>query len=295
MNMKKVHFAICLSVALLIGSAFGMGRKPVVHPVSMLVVPDDPAMIRIALDSENIRPCVLVSYERNPASGPGMIHVWDRQAWIPLSIEQFRSGRFLNVKPAASMVISDSSPLAQQMISGAESWVQSVYSVPTKEPTETINALGQFYDFDRSNFSYFASKYGLKLVNNNANLKHQSWYDKPYVDETKLRREAGRSYGIAPVESLPPALENPGVDEPPRTGGQSYSEPLTPTPLKPALPTQSDPFAERFPAASGVQTRVKRIESSVDRVTPAPASRTPAEVDDLPTDPKFWKEEAVGQ
>ena len=265
--------------------SFGMApKKP--DPVSMLVVPDQRNVIQIASELENRRPVILVSYESQPVEGLGMIHVWDRQTWIPISLDQFSSGRFLNVKPSSAMVVDDGSPLARQLIGGGQTWVPEVFSVNGLSPAELVNEFGQYVNFNESDYRFFAKKYGFNLRGGNSGKN--SWYDQPYVDETKAR---GGAFHVMPGKKAPDfgRIESPKI-APPRS-----AEVLPAHVYQQAAPAyQAAPVFE--PVGAGIQSGGNLLGQPVSRgnfepvpagspfdpVAPQPSSRLPQPSSRLP-------------
>ncbi|MBR4189588.1 MAG: hypothetical protein IKQ55_06450 [Kiritimatiellae bacterium] len=225
-------------------AAFAAGACLLAFPVRaaadgdavLLVAPARYSVMQVAFDVARRYPTVLVSYQK-PDPDP-RLHVWNGYEWLPLPLEDYRSGAFLQSYPSRTFLLGDNA-LLPNSLRDIGSWCKDTRQIRELETPELINAVGQGIPFTPSDWRWFAGRYNLKLADASADrrkqLAEESWYDgsAPVKDAppsffkyfTRSRRSE-RSASAAPIEPLEPA---PGeMVEPAAPAAGNAAEPATP-------------------------------------------------------------------
>lgn len=182
--------------------SWGMGRSP--SGYTLIIAPDKPYTLQISNDVSQHYPVLLVSYETPGNPGSPFLHVLHENRWIRVPADQFQSGAFLQQRPTRTIVVGDDNPMTESLINTVQAWSVQVVNHPSSNNTELLNAYGQDFQFNKRTWRWFANKYNLSLDDRNREMNHQSWYDQPYVDETKMAPPPSiRSTSSAPAVSTP--------------------------------------------------------------------------------------------
>lgn len=208
-----------LPVALLFSlNLMGMGRSP--QGYTLIVAPDSPYTLQVSHDVSQHYPVLLVSYESPGNPAEPFLHVLHDGTWKRVPAAQFANGSFLTQRPTRTIVVGDDNAMTESLINVVQGWSAQVINHPASNTTELLNAYGQDFQFSKGQWRWFASKYNLQLDNLNSDSHVKSWYDQPYVDETKGGRMTGPVREstprlVAPSEAAKPAPMAPReVQEP---------------------------------------------------------------------------------
>lgn len=181
MTLHKVLIGSLLIAAFMQTSppagAMGGSRGP-----ELLVVPAYYSPLQVAFDVLATRNAVLVGYQGGPASENPALYVWDGVEWLSISKDAFQMTSFLSSPPSRIVLVGDTDTLPSVLIDAATSGLTSnVIRIPVQDTASLVNALGSAFSFRKSEWSWFATRYGLDLDDLNADLRETSWYDQPYV------------------------------------------------------------------------------------------------------------------
>jgi hypothetical protein len=249
--------AIILS---LVNPAQAMSRGP--QGYTLVLVPDQYGAVQITHDLSQHYPVVMASYEHPGDAANPNIHVFQNGQWMHIANRDFGSGTFLKVKPARTIVVGNDDAQTDALLNATRAWNgQQVLNIPFNNGTDLINWYGKYFNFGKSEWRWFSSKYKLSLMDENANRRQESWYDQPYREEPRVDGMRENPALIAPRASAPAAT----ISTPPST--------------KPAQP-RSASFQPRVveaavPAPAPV---VKPAPAPVVAPAPAPAAAKPAPV-----------------
>jgi hypothetical protein len=158
-----------------------MAMAPRGGPLTMLVVPARYSVLQVMFDVLQFRPAVLVSYQGDAAGAGPLLHAWNGQEWVYISMEDFSAANFSQITPSRAVLIGDENTLPQSLIT-ASAWCPLVMSVPAVDNATLINSLGKVFRFRSSEWKWFAERYNLKLDDLNAEVRAESWYDQPFED-----------------------------------------------------------------------------------------------------------------
>jgi hypothetical protein len=237
MTLKRLML-VCL-IAGCMAAPSAMARGNLSKTLTVLVIPSRYTTVQVGMDMIQRHYVVLVAYQGEAATSNPALHVWDGKAWRPLSLDQFRQSTYLKSAPGRIIMVGDDATLPTVLAEAAGEASRIVMGVASQDTTAVINSLGKVLSFRRSEWDWFAKRYGLELSDENAELRKMSWYDKPY----------NRSGGEAVVDSAqqPKAMtgEMPKEDDiQPAvvvSGDASTSEPSPADWQESAVATDADP------------------------------------------------------
>jgi hypothetical protein len=201
----------------------------------LLVAPARYSVMQVAFDVARRYPSLLVSYQR-PDPDP-RLHVWNGYEWLPLSLEDYQSGAFMQSYPARTFFLGDDG-LLPASLRKVDAWCKDTRQIADLETPSLINEIGQGIPFTPADWRWFAGRYNLTLTDTAADrrkqLAEESWYtgNAPVKDEAPSffkyftrSRHGRRSASAAPIEPLEPA---PGEMVEPASPAPSADGPAAP-------------------------------------------------------------------
>lgn len=220
------HIQMLLAGCLAWAAAFGAAAQeaepvPVVQKdVVLLVAPARYNVMQVAFDVARRYSTVLVSYQGTDPDPK--LHVWTGYEWLPLPAEDYRKGSFLQEWPARTVMLGGDD-LLPASLKEVSSWCPETTRIEDLETAGLVNGIGRYLPFTPADWRWFAGRYNLSLVDENAALaeaaKKESWYDgtAPVEDPkpgffkyfTRSRKNsrgkaaAAKTETIRPVEVLP--------------------------------------------------------------------------------------------
>lgn len=262
---KRSQWLIAATMVLLLnGGVWARGADR--HALSLLVVPERINVVQVSFDIADKRPVALVTYRGDGVREPLMLHAWTGQEWWPISLEEYRDGRFLIRKPVRIILVGGDLLLPEKLVEASD-WGPLVLSLETTESDELLNAIGRMLDFTRSEWRWFAQRYNMDIEDQSPLVERESWYDQM----TRARQQANRRVIDEPtVAPVVPAREEP-VRPPP--------EPIRPGPvIEPDPAFEFEPVEEIEPEPDVKELDVKEpapeIESEPEpRAQPRPETR----------------------
>jgi hypothetical protein len=200
------------SLLLLAPSGWSMARQE--EGLTAVVVPAKQHVLQISFDLATQYSVVLISYQESKvAGGDPFLHAWDRNQWVPVSFADFKSGEFIKITPSRTLVVGETNTAADRLVTAAESWCPDVYNLPSDTADELVNGYGQIFNFKKSRWKWYASRYGMDMKNLN---QKTSWYDQGprlKTDGQPVPREKNLTppQVMQPVESRPAPVVTTGV------------------------------------------------------------------------------------
>lgn len=171
----KLIYSLALLLTLPLIPAFSMGGSP--PPLTILMVPAEPNMVRLGMDMVEREDVLLMSYAPQSKPQDPFLHVWNGNTWLRVPAEKYASGTFLRTKPDAVLVLGGNNALTTVLIEQAVDWSPEVLNVAPGSIAEVINSFGRLFRFSRSDWKWFAAEYDLKLEDLNQGKKEEGWYD----------------------------------------------------------------------------------------------------------------------
>ena len=173
MKSYAVWFLITLAS---FSPGWSMGKKSS-EAVSVLLVPAQPSMIQVGRDIAQMGEALMMSYALDAAAETPFLHIWDGNAWLPVSPKRFSTGNFLLVPVEKMVVVGLEDDQTATLIQTSLGWCPEVLHVSTVEVTPLINQLGKVFGFSRGDWEWIAARYQLALTDMTADQPKQSWYD----------------------------------------------------------------------------------------------------------------------
>jgi len=202
-------------------SAQEAATPEVQRDVALLVAPARYNVMQVAFDVARRYSTVLVSYQGEDPSPK--LHVWNGYEWLPLPPEDYKSGAFLQAWPGRALLLGGDELLPASLKDLP--WCGDVRRMTDLETAGLVNDIGRCLPFTPADWRWFAGRYNLSLVDENAAkaeaAKKDSWYDgaKPVEDPkpgffkyfTRSRRNPrGESKAKAAPEVIRPVEVMPG-------------------------------------------------------------------------------------
>lgn len=146
--------------------------------VVLIAAPARYNVMQVLFDVARRYKTLLVSYQ-GAADGP-VLHVWNGYEWLRLQTADYQSGAFLQTYPARVILLGDDD-LLPAAVRDVSAWCSDTTQMTDLDTTPLINAIGHFLPFTPADWKWFAGRYKMDLVNENAAAaeaaKHDSWYD----------------------------------------------------------------------------------------------------------------------
>lgn len=215
--------------------------------LTMVVVPARYSVMQVGFDLVQRFPVVLVSYQGDATTESPLIHAWNGEEWVKVSLEDYSSANFLQVTPGKAILVGDDALLPPVMAESTAAWCPNVERIPDIDTAALVNSLSKALSFKSADWQWFAARYNLDLQDTNAERRKASWYDRPYYEDQWTPPE--RRHGTMPIE---PVMEQTVEDVPvvePQEAAPVESQEVAPEPAaEPA--TGMMPVEESRPAPS---------------------------------------------
>lgn len=239
--MKRWFF---LSAATLTALAFPPAASTALaksQGYTLVVAPARYSVMQVAFDIVNRYSAVLVSYQGEAKTAEPLLHAWNGQEWVRVTLSDYREVNFLQQTPSRTVLIGDDQTLPTS-IAEASSWSPQIIRVTEFDTAALVNEFGKLLSFKDTDWSWFASRYNLELKDENAPLRARSWYDQPgplKKDGKKKHVEAKES--VEDVQPAPVEVVQPETVI--ISGGNVVAEP-EPAPVQDILPDADRPAVE---------------------------------------------------
>lgn len=159
---------------------------------TLLVVPgSNISILQVGFDLLESRSAVLVSYQQSPDRAEPVLHVWDGAEWRALSAPLYESFGYLRLPPSQVILVGKDDvpvPPALAVAAWEDQYQLKVQQVSANTTGELLDELGRIFDFRRSEWEWYAARYGLDISDANQDRRTRSWYDQPMVVD---RTESG--------------------------------------------------------------------------------------------------------
>jgi len=221
MRTRKSTFLVAVLIVGLASFAEAVSsRKP--SGLSVIVAPANYTVLQVAFDIADHYPALIISYEDDGNVTDPFLHVWNGTSWRRLTIESYSSGDFLGRSPSQVLVIGEDNVLSETLLANSEGWGSQAYILPKAPLRDLMNQLGQRFRFGKRDWTYFAERYKLSVVDLNAAKRDASWYDGKILEESS--KEAAD----------PEAVPADGLDDPLPQGTSDVPQSTAPsvTPLE---------------------------------------------------------------
>jgi hypothetical protein len=172
----------------------------------MFVVPARYSVIQVMFDIMQKAPATLVSYQGAPQTSQPVLHAWNGTEWVRVALEDFKSGAFMQNKPAQVVVVGEANFLPPVLLSAVKTWCPNALALSEVDTASLVNASGRLLHFSRSDWRWFAARYKMDLKDKNAADRKGSWY---YEAHPELPNRA--KYAETPAAPVAPAAAEPAA------------------------------------------------------------------------------------
>lgn len=173
-SFKRFAFLICVVAAF---SGCATPRSTAKRGYTMVVAPARYSVIQVTTDLAQRHPVLLVSYQNDRESPEPLLHVLSEGEWIRLTMQEFREASFVEKVPARIVLIGDDE-LLPATIRDAAKWTPEVVRIRSINTSSIVNEFGRLLSWSGSEWKWFAKRYNLPLVDESAEQRQSSWYDR---------------------------------------------------------------------------------------------------------------------
>lgn len=145
---------------------------------TLIIAPARYSVIQVAQDILQRSDAVLVSYQGEPGKGDPVLHAWNGNEWVPVSMKDFREVNFLQRVPDRTILIGGPDVLPEVLVE-ASSWSPRVDRISDLKTSSIINEFGRILQWRSAEWKWFAQRYNLQLTDEAEPRRHSSWYDQP--------------------------------------------------------------------------------------------------------------------
>lgn len=225
--MTRFFKGVCAFAVVAATLAWSSPAATAADDVTLFVVPARYSVLQAMFDVLRRYPSGLVSYQGDAQTVRPVLHAWDGSEWQPVSMDDFKTGKFATVKPTRVVLVGEASQLPPVLAEDASSWCPVVMNLTELDSASLLNSCGKILGFTGSDWKWFAARYNMDMKDANAGRRKDSWYYHPYVERGAIKPRTT----LSPAEVAPPAAEAPAVE-----------------PVKPAPAVEVKPAAEPAPA-----------------------------------------------
>lgn len=179
---------------------------------TLIVVPARYTVLQVGFDLERRFPVILMTYEGDASTEIPRLNAWTGSRWVPVSLEDYREGGFLQARPSQAVLVGGET-LLPPSLAAVESWCPKVSRVPSLDTATLVNSFGNLLRFRPADWKWFAARYNLQLQDLNAAHRRESWYDQPGRMDAPTRTPVVTPPpprpALEPVAEVVPAPEPP--------------------------------------------------------------------------------------
>lgn len=246
-------------------------------PDSIIVMPARKRVVQLAFQMASLKDIGLVTYNTNPALREPLLHVWNGQEWIQITMQDFVQGSFMSGDPKHVFLLGDSTITPLPMLDGV-AWYKDLHRLTTFDTATMINTIGKAVRFSARQWKWLAKENGLEIQDQNAERRRYGRWGAP-GKEKDLKPNTLESIELPPAKPAAPEA----VVVPQKEGADvKFTVEETPAaPEKPAIPGKPvTPAAPEKPAAPAVP---EKPAAEAPKPLPLPAEM-PATQDVEPDD-----------
>ena len=154
--------------------------------ITLLVVPREDGALRVGMDIANRYPTLLLSYKVE-SNGGVSLHGWAGKEWVNVALKDFHEGNFFKTGPDTALVIETEGYAVPEIIIPPAGWCGAAYKITTTEIRPLLHLIGQYYDFNHKEWTWFAENYRLPFDAINPEGLNAAWYHKRLNEHMKTR------------------------------------------------------------------------------------------------------------
>lgn len=147
-------------------------------PDSIIVMPARKRVVQLAFQMASCKDIGLVTYNTNPMLREPLIHIWNGQEWIQITMQDFVQGSFMSGDPKHVFLLGDSNITPLKMLDDV-SWYKDLHRLTTLDTTTLINEIGKVLKFSSRQWKWLAEENGLKIQDQNAERRRYGRWGAP--------------------------------------------------------------------------------------------------------------------
>ncbi len=151
---------------------------------TLLLVPRTRTMVRVGVDMANRADVLLVSYKVD-SNGVVSLHGWTGSRWGIVTIENFRSGSFLQTELKSAVAVGPKGGAVPAAVLPPKALAPSLYQINTSEVRPVLHLLGRYLDFKYKDWQWCAERYGFPMTHINPGGLKLSWYHRRPGEQLK--------------------------------------------------------------------------------------------------------------
>lgn len=168
-------------------------------PDSIIVMPARKRVVQIASNLSRCKDIGLVTYNTSPLLAAPLIHVWNGQEWIQISMDEYVQGTFMTGEPRQVFILGDATMLPAAMAT-APAWGKKVHKIASLDTATLVNEIGQALKLSPRQWRWLAEVHDLKLQDTNTERRRYGRWGAPGKEQ-----EIAPAAGKKDVLDLPPA------------------------------------------------------------------------------------------
>lgn len=237
MKMKQLFTVSVMVVTIIAMGDFAWAGSAT--PETIMIVPARKRMVQLAFELSRCREIGVVTYNTSPTLASPLIHAWNGQEWIQVSMDDYVEGRFMTGDPKHVFLLGDASALPLKMMDGP-TWYKDLNRITTLDIATIVNQVGNKLNFSARHWKWLAQTYGMTIEDKNTERRRYGRWGAP-----------GKEQDLAPAKleniTLPPSapLADPIVEkklEEPKAKIEPVKSEM-PMPPKVAAPVVGNPAA----------------------------------------------------
>ena len=219
-------FIAALIVATPEGVSAGMAT-----PDSIIVMPARKRVVQLAFEVARCKDVGLVTYNTGRGMDAPLIHVWNGQEWVQISLDDYVQGSFMSGEPKHVFLLGDAHTLPLRMMDEV-AWYKNLERVTTLDITALVNTFGNSLKFSSRQWKWIAEKNGLSIKDQNTERRRYGRWGAP-GKEVELKPTKVDSIEMPPSAIIADPIAEPKHDiakpktEKPVTDAVKIEEPKT--------------------------------------------------------------------
>ncbi|MDA3834277.1 MAG: hypothetical protein PF495_12870 [Spirochaetales bacterium] len=151
---------------------------------TLLLIPAEEDVIKVAFDVGNAYPTVLLCYKAMPNDSYAL-KGWTGEEWLSVSGDAYKEGTFFKAEPSSTLLISQKGQKISAALIPPEEWCSTVYGITTTEMRPLLHLIGRHYDFSAKSWKQFASTYQFDVRSINPENINMPWYHRSLKENTE--------------------------------------------------------------------------------------------------------------
>lgn len=176
MKIRKLFSAGLIALAIAATADFASAGNAT--PESIIVMPARKRVVQLAFQMTQCKDIGLVTYNNSPTLSAPLIHVWNGQEWVQISLDDYVQGRFMSGEPKHVFLLGDSTTLPLRMMDDV-AWYKDLARLTTLDTTTLINQIATALKFNSHQWKWLAKENGLKIQDENAEKRRYGRWGAP--------------------------------------------------------------------------------------------------------------------